>query len=292
MRENRDGSQLINNNLGSVGMEISPSTATCNENVKRAFLFGLSFCAAQRKAILSHVRSLSGEARGTSVLFANAHVVVEAHNSVLLKSAISKASVIIPDGMPITWVLKGKGYKLAERYSGPDFMQDILEMDPGAAHFFLGSTPMTLQGVLRRFKGTPAGFYSPPFVYGEFSEQEKCRQLEMIEHAKPDFIWVGLGAPKQEYYVTEMSARYGRGVWLAVGAAFDFYGGPKPRAPEWLQQAGLEWAFRLAVEPRRLGPRYLRTNPVFMTLALRELLQRSDNRSHGDATDGGPPDGS
>jgi exopolysaccharide biosynthesis WecB/TagA/CpsF family protein len=135
------------------------------------------------------------------------------------------------------------------------------------------STPDTLNRMRQRFKGKAAGFYSPPFVAGEFSQQEKCLQLKMIETLKPDFIWVGLGAPKKEYYPTEMSAKRGRGVWLGVGAAFDFYGGPKPRVPRWMQGVGLEWAFRVVVEPRRLGPRYFKTNPAFVKLALQELLR-------------------
>lgn len=241
--------------------------------VNRASVFGLAFDVARRDAMLDHVIKLSREQPGASVIFANAHVVVEADKSARLKSAISRASVIIPDGVPIAWVLRAKGHKLAERYSGPDFMQDLFDADESATHFFLGSTPETLARMRRRFRGRAAGFYSPPFVAGEFTEKEKSCQLKMIEKVKPDFIWVGLGAPKQELYVTEMADKCRTGVWLGVGAAFDFYGGPKPRAPRWVQGVGLEWAFRLAVEPRRLGPRYLKTNPVFVKLALRELLR-------------------
>ncbi len=90
---------------------------------------------------------------------------------------------------------------------------------------------------------------------------------------------MGLGAPKQEYYVTEMASKASRGVWLAVGAAFDFYAGPKPRAPKTLQKMGLEWAFRLATEPRRLARRYLTSNPVFIELALKELFGWSENET-------------
>lgn len=94
----------------------------------------------------------------------------------------------------------------------------------------------------------------------------------MVEAFKPDFIWVGLGAPKQEKYVVEMARQSQQGVWLAVGAAFDFYAGTKPRAPKFLQYIGMEWAFRLLTEPRRLAPRYFRTNPVFLRMSFRELL--------------------
>jgi N-acetylglucosaminyldiphosphoundecaprenol N-acetyl-beta-D-mannosaminyltransferase len=239
-------------------------------------VFGISFCAARREAILNQICKLVCKNRASSVIFANAHVVVEAHHHPRLKSAINSASLVVPDGVPITWVLKGKGQKQADRYSGPDVMEDIFEKEPGTTHFFLGSTPETLERIRHKFRGTAVGFYSPPFTENGFSREEKAKQLEFIEEARPDFIWVGLGAPKQEYYVTEMASKASRGVWLAVGAAFDFYAGPKPRAPKTLQKLGLEWAFRLATEPRRLARRYFTSNPVFIKLALQELISGTD----------------
>jgi N-acetylglucosaminyldiphosphoundecaprenol N-acetyl-beta-D-mannosaminyltransferase len=159
-------------------------------------------------------------------------------------------------------------------------MEDILRLERSAAHYLLGSTPDVLGRIDSKFKGSVTGSYSPPFTNNGFTEQEKCRQLELIEKRRPDFIWVGLGAPRQEAYVTEMALRSSRGVWLGVGAAFDFHAGIKRRAPQFLQKAGLEWAFRLITEPRRLGPRYLATNPVFIKLACQELIGR---QSHGAA---------
>ena len=242
-------------------------------------VFGISFCAARREAILNQICMLACKNRASSVIFANAHVVVEAHHHPRLKRAINRASLVVPDGVPIAWVLKGKGQKQADRYSGPDVMEDIFEKQPETTHFFLGSTPETLERIRRKFQGTAVGFYSPPFTSDGFSGEEKAKQLEFIEKARPDFIWVGLGAPKQEYYVTEMASKASRGVWLAVGAAFDFYAGPKPRAPKTLQKMGLEWAFRLATEPRRLARRYLTSNPVFIELALKELFGWSENET-------------
>jgi N-acetylglucosaminyldiphosphoundecaprenol N-acetyl-beta-D-mannosaminyltransferase len=246
-------------------------------STKSLTIFGIPFCADRKDAILNQICTLARENQASSVIFANAHVVVEAHHRPCLKSAINSASLVVPDGVPITWVLKGKGQKHADRYSGPDVMEDVLEKKPETSHFFLGSTPETLERIRRRFQGTAVGFYSPPFTENGFSPEEKAKQLALIEEARPDFIWVGLGAPKQEYYVTEMASKASRGVWLAVGAAFDFYAGPKPRAPKILQKVGLEWAFRLATEPRRLGRRYLMSNPVFIKLALRELVGGSNN---------------
>jgi len=248
-------------------------------STKSLAIFGIPFCVARKEAILDQICKLAGKNHASSVIFANAHVVVEAHHHPCLKSAINSASLVVPDGVPITWVLKGKGQKQADRYSGPDVMEDIFEKQPETTHFFLGSTPETLERIRRKFQGTAVGFYSPPFTSDGFSGEEKAKQLEFIEKARPDFIWVGLGAPKQEHYVTEMASKASRGVWLAVGAAFDFYAGPKPRAPKTLQKMGLEWAFRLATEPRRLARRYLTSNPVFIELALKELFGWSENET-------------
>lgn len=240
-------------------------------------VFGVPFSVVRKRAILDQILMLAQKNEASSVVFANAHVVVEAHRDLGLKRVLNHATLVVPDGVPITWVLKGKGQKEADRYSGPDLMQDLFDREPETTHFFLGSTPETLDRIRRKFRGAAVGFYSPPFTTNGFSPEEKRKQLGLIEQARPDFIWVGLGAPKQEYYVTEMASRASRGVWLAVGAAFDFYAGPKPRAPKTLQKMGLEWAFRMATEPRRLARRYLSTNPVFLKLAVRELVSSSRN---------------
>lgn len=234
-------------------------------------LFDIPFSARTRKETLQEVLDMSQKAGGSSVLLCNAHVVVEANWSASLKELLSRATLIIPDGRPIAWVLKGKGFSQAENYPGPDLMEDVLRVRPQARHFFLGSSEEVLKKIRDRFKGQIVGTYAPPFA-PQFSDEELQKQLKLVEEARADFIWVGLGAPKQERHAVGMAARSSRGVWLAVGAAFDFYGGSKYRAPRVLQKVGLEWAFRAVTEPRRLGTRYLKTNPIFIKLAMKELL--------------------
>jgi N-acetylglucosaminyldiphosphoundecaprenol N-acetyl-beta-D-mannosaminyltransferase len=242
--------------------------------IKKHSLFSMPFASGSKSEILAEVFELAERRNSSSVIFANAHVVVEAEHSMLFKQKIQKADLIVPDGVPITWLLKALGEKESTRYSGPDLMADVFKKAPQSRHFFLGSNEKTLSLIKEKFLGNAVGFYSPPFVKDEFDGTEKQKHLLMINEAKPDFIWVGLGAPKQERYVIEMAARASRGVWLAVGAAFDFFAGTKPRAPEFLQAAGLEWAFRMATEPKRLASRYLKTNPAFLSLALRAYLKR------------------
>ncbi len=255
-------------------------------------IFDLWFAAAAREQIKQHVARLADTAHASSVIFANAHVIVESHWNANFKETLQRANFIVPDGVPIAWILraiqkkslKGKTETAPftiERYSGPDLMEDIFKAYPGKKHFFLGSTPETLEKIRSRFKleykTDVAGIYSPPFA-SEFSEEEKRKQLEIVKSSGAEYVWVGLGAPKQEKHVIEMAersnaARNGKSVWLAVGAAFDFYGGQKPRAPKLMQNAGMEWAFRMASDPGRLASRYFKTNPVFIQLALKEILK-------------------
>jgi N-acetylglucosaminyldiphosphoundecaprenol N-acetyl-beta-D-mannosaminyltransferase len=235
-------------------------------------IFSLPFAVGSQSDLLDAVIALSEKKSASSVVFANAHVIVESEHSVGLKQRLQKSDLIVPDGVPVSWLLQAKGQKNAERYSGPDLMQDLFNKAPDARHFFLGSTEATIAKIKAKFKGNAVGFYSPPFTKDEFDGTEKRKQLQMIEAANPHFIWVGLGAPKQERYVVDMASQASRGVWLAVGAAFDFYAGVKPRAPKTVQKMGLEWAFRMASEPRRLTKRYLSTNPQFIRLAFKELI--------------------
>jgi len=233
---------------------------------------GLPFFSGSRKKVREIIEDFGNSAQSTSVVFANAHVVVEANHDSHFRDLLNSASLVVPDGVPITWVMHFLGLKEAERYSGPDLMEDLFLQTKDKRHFFLGSSPTVLEGIKNRFQGLACGFYSPPFA-AQFSEEEKEKQIDLIEKANADYIWVGLGAPKQEKYVVDMSKKSKKGVWLAVGAAFDFYGGNKARAPKALQNMGLEWAFRMFTEPRRLAIRYFKTNPVFMGLAIREILR-------------------
>ncbi|MBK9293000.1 MAG: WecB/TagA/CpsF family glycosyltransferase [Oligoflexia bacterium] len=234
-------------------------------------IFDLNFAKASQAELREFVLSLGHQKNmGSSIIFANAHVVVESDYDPEFKNTLQKASVLIADGKPLSWLLG------TQRYSGPDFMSDFLEQAKDKRHFFIGSTQEVLNALSLKFKHLQIKTYSPPYEK-TFSEQEKQRQIEMIKTFNADFIWVGLGAPKQEKYVVEMSTLCQTGVWLAVGAAFDFLSGNKPRAPKLLQDMGAEWVYRLITEPRRLGMRYLKTNPAFIALSLKELTQRRRN---------------
>ncbi|MDZ4676783.1 MAG: WecB/TagA/CpsF family glycosyltransferase [Oligoflexia bacterium] len=234
-------------------------------------LFQIPFSTLSQKQTLGFLIKESRKPKASSVILCNAHVVVESEWDQTLKELLQKATLVMSDGTPIAWLLQAKGQKNAQRYSGVDLMEDIFNEDPQGKHFFLGSTPEVIEKIKIKFKGQLAGTYSPPFAK-EFSEEEKQKQLRLVQESGAHYVWVGLGAPKQERYVVQMAQHASQGVWFAVGAAFDFYAGVKPRAPRIVQKIGMEWAFRMMSEPRRLTKRYFSTNPVFIKLALQELL--------------------
>jgi N-acetylglucosaminyldiphosphoundecaprenol N-acetyl-beta-D-mannosaminyltransferase len=144
-------------------------------------------------------------------------------------------------------------------------------------HYFLGGLPgVPEQLALRlsdRFPGLlVAGTESPPFR--QVSTDEDDALVRRINEADPDIVWVGLGSPKQELWAADHQDRLSAGLVLPVGAAFDFHSGRLRRAPRWMQQIGLEWFYRLAMEPRRLFRRYVVTNSKFVALVIREEFRR------------------
>lgn len=206
--------------------------------------------------------------RGDYICVSNVHTTIMAYRDQDYRAVQNGGAMALPDGKPLSIVCKRRGYKDAGRVPGPDLMPKIfaLSQKRGYRHFFYGSTQTTLDALRERLlKAYPdldiVGMYSPPFRV--LTPEEDEEQVRMINETKPDFIWVGLGAPKQENW---MAAHKGRvtGVMLGVGAGFDFHAGTIKRAPKWMQEVCLEWLFRLMQDPKRLFPRYLKTNVSFI----------------------------
>src|SRR5690606_5511415 len=179
------------------------------------------------------------------------------------------AGLVTPDGTPMVWLLWASGHRAAERVYGPDLMLAVLEMSVmrGYRHFFYGSSETTLTrletSLRARFPGLViAGSHSPPFR--PLTAREDDAVVEMINAARPDIVWVGLSTPKQERWMADHRDRLEAPVLVGVGAAFDLHAGIVRQAPRFVQRSGVEWLFRLAMEPRRLWRRYLRNNPAFV----------------------------
>ncbi len=205
------------------------------------------------------------------VCLVNVHSAVSAVFDRGFRHVIEGSDMATADGAPVAWMLRQLGAPQQQRLNGPDLMWRYLAAEaPRAGRvFFYGGSEATLallrERVQREFPGIEVvGKRSPPFRAATPAEDEA--DVARINAAQPHVVFVGLGCPKQEQW---MAAHVGRihATMVGVGAAFDYHAGVQRRAPEWMQQRGLEWAHRLLAEPRRLWRRYLVTNTTFVVLA-------------------------
>lgn len=215
------------------------------------------------------------QAVGGYVCFSNVHTVVTSHADGALRDSTNNSFLSLPDGKPLSVYAKLIGVKDVDQVAGPDFMGRCLGRFAGKRHYFYGSTEETLRllkdNLLRDYPGLSiVGMYSPPFR--PLMGKELAEVIQMIRDAEPDFVWVGLGAPKQEEWMKQNWRALSPAILFGVGAAFDFYAGTVLRAPSWMRKSGLEWLYRLVKEPRRLWKRYLVTNTVFLWRSLRDWI--------------------
>ncbi len=215
--------------------------------------------------------------QGKYITFVNVHTLVTAKEDARYEQVQKEAAMSFADGYPIARYQRQHGYPKAERVAGPDVMAGIFAESAvkGYRHYFYGSNPETLQKLQKRLcKKYPGiqivGAYAPDKNLNvettDFTYDYAC-----INRKNPDFIWIGLGAPKQEYWMQKAAGQV-NGVMLGVGAGFDFIAGVRKRAPRMMQKLGLEWLYRLLQEPRRLGGRYIKTNIKFIGMCIKEKL--------------------
>lgn len=211
------------------------------------------------------------------VCITGAHGVIECQTDRALRAIHEGAGLVTPDGMPLVFMARRLGFPRTGRVYGPDLMRALTALSARKGYrqyYFGGATglPEQLAGRLQaQFPGLPvAGTFSPPFRPS--SPEEDAEIVARINAARPDILWVGLSTPKQEYWMARHRDRLEVPVMVGVGAAFDFLAGTKRQAPAWMQRRGLEWAFRLGTEPRRLWRRYGRIVPEFILRASLQLL--------------------
>lgn len=206
---------------------------------------------------------------GGYFIFRDMNGIVGANDDATLLEAHAKAGFVAPDGMPLVWIGRFLGLKHIGRVYGPDFMIELCaRLEPTQyRHFLYGSTAEVLKKLAaelhQRFPGLNlCGQYSPPMRPTGGPPDEAG--IERIRAADPHIVWVGLGTPKQEHWMQTHAARLPGMLLMGVGAAFDFHSKEKRQAPRWMQRCGLEWSYRLASEPRRLGRRYVIGIPRFL----------------------------
>lgn len=233
--------------------------------------------ATNYEAASEQVLAWADDAAGRYVCAANVHMTMETVDDPDYARVVNGADLVTPDGVPLVWALRALGVSRASRVYGPTLMLHVcaLAAQRGVPVGFYGGHPEALEAMQRRLTANYPGLrvayaFSPPFR--ALSEQEDAEQLATIRRSGTRILFVGLGCPKQERW---MAARRDvlPLVQLGVGAAFDFHAGRVRQAPPWLQAMGLEWAFRLAMEPRRLMRRYARHNPRFVGRFMTQLVR-------------------
>lgn len=224
------------------------------------------------------------------VCVANVHTVMAAAEDPELRDALLGSSINVPDGMPLVWAMNLLGHPLRTRVYGPELMaRACARAARTGERFYLyggrnqGALVQLALNLRRRYPGIRiVGGYSPP--HRPLGEAERTAVAREINAARPDVVWVGIGVPKQEKWMAQMRPRLQAPVLVGVGAAFDFHAGLVAQAPPFMQEAGLEWAYRLAQEPRRLWRRYTRYNPRFVHAFTRQLIahRRAQSRIESD----------
>jgi N-acetylglucosaminyldiphosphoundecaprenol N-acetyl-beta-D-mannosaminyltransferase len=248
-------------------VEVSP-------RVSRERILGQPVDAVSREMAVDLVveRALE-QRRGAYVCLTNVHSTVESQRSEDLRAASETAFLSVPDGMPLAWILRHRGYRHTQKVTGIEYMPEVASagLRHGVRHFMFGGRAGVAEAAARGLKmRVPeteiVGAYSPSDSPNKERELNVLR--DQVREQRPHIMWVGLGAPKQEIWMSTVAGTLDVPIMVGVGAAFDFLGGTKRAAPRFISRLGLEWSFRLLAEPRRLWRRYLLGNSEFLWLLL------------------------
>ncbi|MDB6133423.1 MAG: glycosyl transferase, WecB/TagA/CpsF family [Verrucomicrobiales bacterium] len=237
-------------------------------------VLGTDLAAATYRTAVERILEMAADlSRSWAVEAANTMVVTLSRHDPEFRKIMERFDFIVPDGMPLVWCLNRQlpaDQKLTDRVYGPTLMLRTFEATQkpeSPSHFLLGGAPDVLEQLQKnmedRFPGAViAGAYSPPF--GEWPPEEHERIFQLIRDCGASLIWVGLGCPKQERWIARFKDCLPPGVYFGIGAAFAFHANRVRQAPAFLQKIGMEWAFRMLTEPRRLFRRYLVNNSLFL----------------------------
>jgi N-acetylglucosaminyldiphosphoundecaprenol N-acetyl-beta-D-mannosaminyltransferase len=257
------------------------STSLSAETIRRSPVLGFPIAVTDYgEAVAQVLRWAAQPNRPYLLAAANTHVITLTKLSASFTQTLSKFDLVVPDGMPLVWYLNHfREGGLSDRVYGPELMlRCFAAARQGERHFLLGGTDEMREKLEKaltdRFPGLVfVGGYSPPFGGWNTSEDDKICHL--VGQSGAQLIWLGLGCPKQEEFLARSKSHLTPAVYLAVGAAFPLISGTVRQAPLLLQKAGLEWAFRLLMEPRRLWKRYLLHNSLFLYYVAMELVRGS-----------------
>lgn len=239
-------------------------------------LLSLSITTGSYQNITENILALAKARVSSYTCVANVHMLIEAHKDKTFADVVNGADIVTPDGKPITWGLRLMHHHEQERVAGMDLLPDLLA---GAIHmqipvYFLGGTLEVLEKTKQHAKEKcpdlqVAGMFSPPFRTLTTAEEEEI--VQNINNSGAGLVLVAMGCPKQEKWMASMKGRV-QASMVGIGGALPVMIGAQKRAPRWMQNAGLEWIYRLSQEPRRLFKRYAITNTTFIWLLARQYL--------------------
>ena len=246
------------------------------DGIETVNILGINIAAINMPMLIDATVGHLQDMKGKYICVSNVHTVITAYDDVTYRKIQNESILNIPDGGPLSTLGRWLGYKKMQRTFGPSYMINILKVSAtkGYRHFLYGSTPETInklrKSIEKHYPGVCiVGHYSPPFR--ELTKEENRNIIKMIKECEPDFIWVGLGAPKQERWMYDHKGEFDA-VMVGVGAAFDYISGNIKRAPKWMQKCNMEWLYRLIQDPKRLFARYLYTNTKFILLVFKAFL--------------------
>lgn len=242
------------------------------ENIETCNILGVNVSCVDMKKTINYVSKNIEELSGKYICVSNVHTTIMSYENAEYRNVQNSAIMVLPDGKPLSILAKKRGYQI-DRVTGPDLMEEIFKIsgEKKYKHFFYGSTEETLNKLNEKLKEKYpkleiVGMYSPPFR--KLNEQEDTEIIKKINDTNPDFVWIGLGAPKQENWMYEHKDKI-NGLMIGVGAGFDYHADNIKRAPKWMQKCSLEWLYRLLQDPKRLLSRYFKTNLKFLGLVIR-----------------------
>lgn len=238
------------------------------KDIPTCSILGVDIAAINMDWLLNYtdrnIKNLSGDYMCVS----NVHTTVTAYEDPSYLKVQNGGIMAIPDGGPLSSIGRRRGFPEMSRTTGPSYMGEIFSIsaEKGYRHYFYGSKQETLDKLMKvltvNYPGIQiAGMYSPPFR--PLSDEEDGEIIGQINDANADFVWVGLGAPKQEIWMANHQGKI-KGFMVGVGAGFDYFAGNIQRAPRWMQKCNLEWLYRLLQDPKRLFKRYFVTNSKFI----------------------------
>jgi N-acetylglucosaminyldiphosphoundecaprenol N-acetyl-beta-D-mannosaminyltransferase len=263
----------LSGTLSMLGENPHSDLAASNQRVN---ILGVGAMPMDLPRAVATLERWRAEKRRDYVCLISVHGLVVSQCDPVIRDSLNRSGLAAEDGMPLVWWSRLAGFARARRVCGSDLMEAVCAF--GVArnyrHYFYGSSPRTLELLVERLQQRHpglivAGYHSPPFR--ELTAAEDADDIAAINEVHPDFVWIGLGMPKQEKWMVDHLGKIEATALLGVGAAFDFHAGTKARAPIWMQRSGLEWFFRLMTEPRRLAHRYLIDNALFVAYAVGQI---------------------